>query len=298
MLARGLSGSALLVTGCLFFGCSTGATEQASAGTTSGAGSTTSAAGDQGQLAVDASTPPSAAVVAGDGGAAISQDPMGTSPVGTSPMGTSPMGTAPSSTSSTGAGNMAADDAGTNDAAGADSQVPPPPGDCDFADGGCVSQCGAQHQSTVCAVVTPDSLCELQGFVGTSAQVACGQAAIIGTACCGECGCVPVEVFFDGTYCWEGVPTCTVNGLTDQYLDPHAPGALDAGWDPADANGIPGTFSLGTPPDSGSLSPENTDSDDDGGATGTGSATDDTDAGPADAGTDAATANTDATAGS
>ena len=277
MLARGLSGSALLITGCLFFGCAPGATEEVSLGTTSGAGSTTGAAGDAGQLAVDASPPPSAVVVTGDGDAATSQDPTGTSPTGTSP----------SSTSSTG---VAADDAGTNDAADAYSQVPPPQRDCDFADGGCVSQCGAQTQTTVCAVVTPDSLCELQGFVGTSTQVACGQAAIIGTACCGACGCVPVEVFFDGTYCWEGVPTCTVYGLTDQYLDPHAPGPLDAGWDPADANGIPGTFTLGTPPDAGSLSPGSTDSDgDDGGATSTGSPTDDADAGAADASTDATT---------
>jgi hypothetical protein len=125
-----------------------------------------------------------------------------------------------------------------------DSQDPVvPPNDCDI-DGGCVSHC--TDQSVICAVVSRDALCELEGFAGASAEVGCGQRAIIGTACCGECGCVSVEVFFDGKDCWQGVPTCTVAEWTDQFLDPHAPGAADGGWISAANNGVQGRFYLGT----------------------------------------------------
>jgi hypothetical protein len=138
--------------------------------------------------------------------------------------------------------------AASADASAADAEAPQdpivPPIDCDI-DGGCVSQCSSD-QSAVCAVVGQGTLCELQGFAGASVEVGCGQRAIVGTACCGECGCVPVEVYFDGKNCWQGVPTCTTPEWTDQFLNPHAPGAADAGWSSAANNGVPGHFYLGT----------------------------------------------------
>jgi hypothetical protein len=118
------------------------------------------------------------------------------------------------------------------------------PSDCDI-DGGCVSQCSAD-QSAVCGVVWLGFLCELQGFAGASVEVGCGQRATVGTACCGECGCVPVEVFFDGKNCWQGAPTCTAPEWSGLFLNPHAPGAPDGGWISAANNGVPGHFYLGT----------------------------------------------------
>jgi hypothetical protein len=112
-------------------------------------------------------------------------------------------------------------------------------------------------------VLSQDVLCEVEGFAGASAEVGCGQRAIIGTACCGECGCVPVEVFFDGKNCWQGVPTCTVAQWADLFLDPHAPGAADGGWISAANNGVTGQFYLGTTdPDSGDASAGDSGSED------------------------------------
>ena len=93
------------------------------------------------------------------------------------------------------------------------------PAPCDL-NGNCTLQC----QSTVtCGIEWPGFACELQGFTGATAEVSCGQRVVIGTACCGGCGCVPVEVYFDGVQCWEGMPECTLPQFTDQLLDPHAP---------------------------------------------------------------------------
>jgi hypothetical protein len=158
----------------------------------------------------------------------------------------------------------------------------PPPNDCDL-DGGCVSQCGAPTatQSATCGVVSPQGvLCELDGFTGASVEVACGQRAIVGTACCGECGCVPVEVFFDGKNCWQGVPTCSVSVWANYFLDPHAPGAVDGGWNPAaNDGGVQGEFYLGTtPPDAGDAEAEDSGSE----------------GGPADGAADAGATTTDA----
>jgi hypothetical protein len=147
-------------------------------------------------------------------------------------------------------------DAGAGADAGDPSAPIAPPDECDI-DGGCVSQCGVpgSAQSAVCAVVLRDALCELEGFVGASADVACGQRALIGTACCGACGCVPVEVFFDGTNCWQGMPTCTAPELAGHFLNPHAPGAADGGWMPDASNGVQGEFYPGTTgPDSADAS--------------------------------------------
>ncbi len=140
---------------------------------------------------------------------------------------------------------MVAVDAGAGESADAGDPQDPivPPAHCDV-DGGCVSQC--TNQSATCAVISSGVICELDGFVGASAEVGCGQRTIVGTACCGGCGCVPVEVFFDGTSCWQGVPTCAFSGLADQLFNPHDAGAADGGWISAENNGVQGQFYLGT----------------------------------------------------
>jgi hypothetical protein len=186
---------------------------------------------------------------------------------------------------------------------GADAEDPPdssvPPNACEI-DGGCVSQC--TDPSAICAVVSRDILCELEGFVGASAEVGCGQRAVIGTACCGECGCVPVEVFFDGKNCWQGVPTCAAAEWANQFLSPHAPGAADGGWISAANNGVQGQFYLGTTdPNSGDASAADSGSEGgtaggDGstiGASGSDSGVADTDAGVTTWEPDATTGNAD-----
>lgn len=66
--------------------------------------------------------------------------------------------------------------------AGGTASTNPADAECDL-NGGCVSKC--TDQTVTCSVQRLDSACELQGFVGASTQVACGQRAVIGTACCG-----------------------------------------------------------------------------------------------------------------
>jgi hypothetical protein len=147
----------------------------------------------------------------------------------------------------------------TDAGGGTAPDAPPTPSECDL-DGGCATQCSG-IPSTTCGIVSSNGLlCELQGFVGASNQVACGQRSVIGTACCGACGCVAVEVFFDGTNCWQGVPTCTAS--SDQLFNPHAPGAPDGGWTSAANNGVAGQFTLGVPaPDAGAGTLDASDTD-------------------------------------
>ena len=117
----------------------------------------------------------------------------------------------------------------------------PPPESCDL-NGTCITNCLANP--VTCGVETA-SACEFIGFTGATAQVACGQRAVIGTACCGGCGCVPVEVFFDGTYCWQGVPRCEGGALGNKMLYPHAPTTpADPSYTPPRT--VPGTFYLGS----------------------------------------------------
>jgi hypothetical protein len=94
-------------------------------------------------------------------------------------------------------------------AAGERAQPPP----CDL-NGNCSSQ---GDGATVTCGVVPGNECEFAGFVGATAQVAWGQAAVIGLACCGQCECVPVEVYFDGVQCWQGLPQCANN----KFITPH-----------------------------------------------------------------------------
>lgn len=111
---------------------------------------------------------------------------------------------------SSSAGRAPNDDAaGTGGAAGA--AEPPPP--CDL-NGNCTSD--GDGEKVTCGVVSGNE-CEFAGFVGATAQVAWGKSAMIGLACCGQCECVPVEVYFDGVRCWQGIPQCANN----QFITPH-----------------------------------------------------------------------------
>ncbi|HEX7453818.1 MAG TPA: hypothetical protein VF294_16110, partial [Polyangiaceae bacterium] len=67
------------------------------------------------------------------------------------------------------------------------------------------------------------SFCEFELFNEVQTEVACGQTAAVGVANCGECGSVTVEVFYDGSHCWEGIPDCAPPGVFGKFLYPHAP---------------------------------------------------------------------------
>jgi hypothetical protein len=94
---------------------------------------------------------------------------------------------------------------------GGEGGAPPPP--CDLS-GNCSSH---GDGTTVTCGVVPGNECEFSGFVGATAQVAWGQAAVIGLACCGQCECIPVQVYFDGAQCWQGIPGCAEN----RFINPH-----------------------------------------------------------------------------
>jgi hypothetical protein len=101
-------------------------------------------------------------------------------------------------------------------------------GECDLLDGGCLSDCTSDRGNT-CTVILDSTDCELLEFTGAFVTVACGQSAVVGTANCGGCGSVEVEVYYDGARCWEGIPNCALPQLAGKFFDPHAPGIIDAG---------------------------------------------------------------------
>jgi hypothetical protein len=88
-------------------------------------------------------------------------------------------------------------------------------------DGGCASKCTGEIVR--CGVESYDNLCEFELFHDTPVTVTCGQTATAGIASCGGCGTVAVEVYYDGSFCWEGVPDCSLEGLSGKFLQPHAP---------------------------------------------------------------------------
>ncbi|MEP7051951.1 MAG: hypothetical protein ABJB12_16420 [Pseudomonadota bacterium] len=110
--------------------------------------------------------------------------------------------------------------AGAGDDAGASSGGASAASECDI-DGGCAAVC--HGQSARCAVAHAGYSCELAQFENTATTVACGETATIGTADCGGCGTVAVEVYFDGSRCWEGMPDCALSGFTGTFFVPHSP---------------------------------------------------------------------------
>lgn len=135
------------------------------------------------------------------------------------------------------AGARAASEAGARDDAGASPSVPAgagsesmfgdagagagsPPDSC-AADGGCPKQCAAA--SAVCSVIEDPVACEFEKSVGKSARVSCGESAFVSTPNCGSCGEVDVRVYFDGKYCWQGMPDCALPGFTGMFFLPHLP---------------------------------------------------------------------------
>lgn len=125
------------------------------------------------------------------------------------------------------------DSAGMGGAAGEAGEPPPP---CDL-NGNCSSD---GDGATVTCGVVPWNECEFSGFVGATADVHWGQAKVIGTACCGACECVPVEVYFDGAQCWQGIPQCGNN----QFVVPHATTTPNPSFTPP--TDIWGTFHMGS----------------------------------------------------
>lgn len=90
---------------------------------------------------------------------------------------------------------------------------------CEWGDT-CKSQC--VDEEATCGVKSTGVACEFEGFTGATAQVACGERVVVGTACCGGCGCVPVELYFDGENCWQGIPSCDLPEFNNLLFDPHA----------------------------------------------------------------------------
>ena len=137
-----------------------------------------------------------------------------------------------------GAVNAAGGEGGSDDldsdkagAAGENEATRPP---CDL-NGNCDSSC--QNTPVTCGVQS-GSECEYWGFVGATAQVTCGQRTVIGVACCGQCECVPVEIYFDGVTCWQGIPQCN-NALA--Y--PHSTTTPNPSFTPP--AGLQGSYTLG-----------------------------------------------------
>lgn len=123
------------------------------------------------------------------------------------------------------------DSAGMGGAAGAGDSPPP----CDL-EGNCNSD--GDDRKVTCDV-QPWFECEYAGFVGATAQVGWGQSAVIGIACCGACECVPVEVYFDGARCWQGIPQCD-----GKLANPHPTTAPNPAFTPR--TDVYGTFYLGS----------------------------------------------------
>jgi hypothetical protein len=123
-----------------------------------------------------------------------------------------------------GGGNEAGDAA--SGAAGSDADAGSVPPDTETAecdvDGGCAPTCTGQ--TVTCAIESFDNYCEFEVFKDVPKQVACGQVITVGTACCGACGCVDVDLFYDGHECWQSTPACTPEKFTPgQFYGPHAP---------------------------------------------------------------------------
>jgi hypothetical protein len=108
------------------------------------------------------------------------------------------------------------------------------------------TSCMSNATTTIvtCGVEAIGFACEFEGFVGATADVGSGQHVVIGTACCGGCGCTPVEVYYDGRNCWQGIPECVLPQFMDQMFDPHHTTIPNPSFSPPST--VPGNFYLGS----------------------------------------------------
>jgi hypothetical protein len=118
------------------------------------------------------------------------------------------------------AGAAAGGAADSDDAGASNVAANAPPTECEL-DGGCASNCSGEIVS--CAVESFAAACEFESFHDTPATVTCGQTATVGIANCGACGSVAVEVYYDGSHCWQGVPDCPLQEFFGKLVSPHAP---------------------------------------------------------------------------
>lgn len=75
----------------------------------------------------------------------------------------------------------------------------------------------------ICKIRSNGINCEFNQFEGQSALIVPGQTAKVGTSCCGTCGCISVQLYYDGFYCWQGVPECDCCNLQGRWLNPYIP---------------------------------------------------------------------------
>ena len=118
----------------------------------------------------------------------------------------------------------AAPDAGpdgesTYDATDAYVNSGPPTCDPDEASTCAGSVCSGD-QSATCTVVPDPTFCEFveANEAGAAVHLACGQTAKVILVNCGACDSVWVDLYFDGTNCWQSVYNCT-----SLWLDSHPP---------------------------------------------------------------------------
>jgi len=107
---------------------------------------------------------------------------------------------------------------GNTGSAGAPAEEEDLPESCELN-----NTCASKNEDTIvtCGVVSSGHACEFDGFSGATASIAGGQRVVVGTACCGGCGCIPVELYFDGKHCWQGIPQCSLGNFENQVFTPH-----------------------------------------------------------------------------
>jgi hypothetical protein len=119
------------------------------------------------------------------------------------------------------AGEAASGASGSNGGANPQTAaLDPETAECDVDGGGCVSKC--VHEVANCGVESFAFACEFDLFHDMPAAMTCGQSVTVGIANCGLCGAVAVKLYYDGSYCWQGVPDCAGQSF-GRFVDPHAP---------------------------------------------------------------------------
>jgi hypothetical protein len=199
-----------LLVACAFLACG----QASNAFDSSGAGAG-GAAADAGRATGGALDPADNAGAGGESAGQPSSDTAGTSSAGS--VNLIAAGSAGTGGSITSGGATAAGSPATS--GGSDAGPTPPPRSCEL-DGDCPNNCPST--SARCTVLNSD-FCEYEAAAGLSAEVTCGETELIKSVDCGGCGRVDVVVFFDGEWCWQGVPDCPVRSVAGQVFLPHLP---------------------------------------------------------------------------